>query len=312
MASPLQEYNKQHQDRWTVLIDVPEWIRDSLCSAIANVYFDNYGDVRRNVVSRIERKMRLSLGSVTGMPFTSKTTFKRELREGFRTNSLETLLMLDVTVKYIRDYAPSDVPFSDRSVSDVDLLEYFEDILGDGSKWKVVDERGTDSGIIERVDAQLVTIAKEVDNEHLTEAWNLAFKLKPEPENAIIAAQNALEDIATSSGLTSLTTGIFGGIIGDIRTHPEKYTSAAKEAYELQDKLNKQKNRYNDEFAQWFKEGLNFIQLTNPSRHKSQAVKGFKLSAEAGQQAVIIASLLGWMIKSGSFKKVLKPQKQES
>lgn len=312
MTSPLQIYNNEHRERWDVLNDVPEWINTPLISAVCGVYFTQYHEIRKDVVVNIERKMRLSIEGAVGLSLSSLDSLKIQLASGFRNGEQGALLLLDITIKYIRDYAPSSVPFWGNEVTDKQLLQHFDDILEDGSKWTVSYESNADSGIIERVDEHLLELANQVNNEHLAEAWNLAFKLKPEPEKAIISAQNAIEDIATEVGLTALTTNIYGGIIGDIRTNPGKYLSSAAKAYQLQDKINKQSNNYNDSFALWFKDGLDFIQLTNPARHKGQAVKGFTLDTEAGQQAVVMATILGWMIKNKLFFKPDKTTKRKA
>ncbi|MEO5949100.1 MAG: hypothetical protein ABIP74_01730 [Candidatus Saccharimonas sp.] len=311
MVSPLQEFNDKHHERWTVLTDIPEWIIKPLHTAIDALFFDNYGRLRDNVVTTIEREMRLSLSGVTGISFEYESRFESSLMSALKNASIGGLLLLDIVIKYIRDYAPSQVPFSDHTIEDVKLLDYLDSLLANGSKWMVVDEAGVESGIVERVEPHVLEIAQKINNSHLTEAWNLAFQVKPQPEKAIMAAQNAIEDIATSSGFTSLTTGIYGGIIGDIKSNPDKYISAASGAFTLQDELNKQKNDINDRFAQWIKDGLDFVQLTNPGRHKAKAVKDFKLDPLAGQQAVVMATLLGWMIKEGVFKKV-KPRSKST
>lgn len=48
---------------------------------------------------------------------------------------------------------------------------------------------------------------------------------------------------------------------------------------------------------------MDLIQKTNPARHASKEVKEFSLSAEAAQQAVVIATMICWFIESGTFSK---------
>lgn len=304
MASPLQKFNAENRERWNVLVDMPEWIKDPVVDWITGIYYSDIGSLRTTTVDEVQRRMRIMLRRDTGMPIgDSRTTFIYNLEHSFEHGNVGALLLLDVTVKYVRDYAPSSISFHGSTVSDSDLLDFISGLLSNGSKWKVVRDNGADSGIIERVDQLIVDQAHEIDEDHLTRAWNNAFQLKPDPERAIEEAQKAIESVASKMGLTKLTTGVYGGIIGDIKAHPDRYANAAFAAYELHDTINNTKNGINALYSQWFAITLDLIQKTHPARHKSSATSEFKLSTEAAQQSVVMATALCWLITKQYFKK---------
>ena len=220
------------------------------------------------------------------------------------------LPLLDIVVKYIRDYAPNRLWVKDgydrRYLHDYDMLNNIDDLLSNGSKWKVLRSRNSDSGLIERVNPEITKIAQNLDNDFLIKAWNQAFQRQPDPENAVVSAQKAIENIASNLGLTKATSKVYGTLLGDIKANPHLYFSRARDAYDLQNIITKQpkdKLNVNEQFANWFWSGMDLIQKTNPGRHPSKEVGEFSLSAEAAQQAVIIATMICWFIESGSFFK---------
>lgn len=149
MPSPLQDYNTKNQERWTVLRDMPEWVIDSVTELIQTIYFDTYGDVRPGVVAEVQREFRLIIVDACGINIVSTSTFLRDIKASFRANDGRALLLLDITAKYVRDYAPTDVPFGKSTLEDHKVLEYLETLLSNGSRWTVIEEMEADAGIRE-------------------------------------------------------------------------------------------------------------------------------------------------------------------
>ena len=186
------------------------------------------------------------------------------------------------------------------------ILDAIEGLLENGSKWTVLRTQNSESGLIERINPEMIEIAQKINNDFLTKAWNQAFQLRADPEGAVESAQRAIESIASDRGLTKATSRVYGTLLGDIKANPRRYFSKAKAAYDLHNTLTEQPKDeldINKQFANWFWNGMDLIQKTNPARHVSSAVKEFSLSAEAAQQAVIIATMISWFIESGSFAK---------
>ena len=308
MASPLQEYENNNRERWNVMHNIPPWSADSIIIYLTSIFFDIEND---NVVQTIQRRMRMMLPEYCLVDYDDRYNFLRSLEDD-STNGYEKVVLplLDVAVKYIRDYAPNRLWVKDgynrRYLHDYDMLNNIDGLLSNGSKWKVLRSRNSDSGLIERVNPEITEIAQKIDNNFLTKAWNQAFQRQPDPERAVISAQKAIESIASECGFTKATSGVYGNILRDIRTNPHRYFSKAREAYDLQNIITKQskdKLNVNEQFANWFWSGMDLIQKTNPARHASKEVKEFSLSAEAAQQAVVIATMICWFIESGTFSK---------
>lgn len=306
MASPLQEYENNNRERWKVMHDIPPWSADSIVKLITLIFFKVKND---NVVRTIQRRMRIMLPEYCPVNYHDKYIFSESLEEDCNSGSGDKVLhLLDITIKYIRDYAPNVLQTNSEfgNFRANDLLEVIEDLLSNGSKWKVLRNRGSESGLIERVNPEITKIAQKIDNSFLTKAWNQAFQRQPDPENAVVSAQKAIEDIASERGLTKATSRVYGTLLGDIKANPHLYFSRARDAYDLQNIITKQpkdKLNVNEQFANWFWSGMDLIQKTNPGRHPSKEVGEFSLSAEAAQQAVIIATMICWFIESGSFFK---------
>lgn len=305
MVSPLQEYENNNCERWKVMQDIPPWITEPLVRVLGATFFQIAND---DAVETIQRRMRIVLSEVCPFNYNSESGFEASLR-GDITNGPghKALLLLDITAKYIRDYAPHKVEmYSAEWWHDYEILDQIDNLLNDGSKWKVLRTENSDSGLIERVNPEITETAKRINDDYLTKAWNKAFQQHPDPEGAVESAQKAIETIASKRGLTTATSKVYGTVLGDIKANPDRYFSQASDAYNLHDRLIKKHQDVNAQFAQWFSAGMDFIQKTNPGRHSSNATDGFNLSAEAAQQAVVIATMIAWLIDSGSFKRVQK------
>ena len=318
MASPLQEFQNKSRERWKVMHDVPPWSVDSIVRYITLIFFSVEND---NVIQTIQRRMRIMLPEYCPVDYDDRYNFLRSLKDDSSNGSEKIVLpLLDIVVKYIRDYAPNRLWVKDgydrRYLHDYDMLNNIDDLLSNGSKWKVLRSRNSDSGLIERVNPEITKIAQNLDNDFLIKAWNQAFQRQPDPENAVVSAQKAIENIASNLGLTKATSKVYGTLLGDIKANPHLYFSRARDAYDLQNIITKQpkdKLNVNEQFANWFWSSMDLIQKTNPGRHPSEEVGEFSLSAEAAQQAVIIATMICWFIESGSFFKddVSKKQSKE-
>lgn len=308
MASPLQEFQNKSRERWKVMHDVPPWSVDSIVRYITLIFFSVEND---NVIQTIQRRMRIMLPEYCPVDYDDRYNFLRSLKDDSSNGSEKIVLpLLDIVVKYIRDYAPNRLWVKDgydrRYLHDYDMLNNIDDLLSNGSKWKVLRSRNSDSGLIERVNPEITKIAQNLDNDFLIKAWNQAFQRQPDPENAVVSAQKAIENIASNLGLTKATSKVYGTLLGDIKANPHLYFSRARDAYDLQNIITKQpkdKLNVNEQFANWFWSGMDLIQKTNPGRHPSKEVGEFSLSAEAAQQAVIIATMICWFIESRSFFK---------
>lgn len=308
MASPLQEFQNKSRERWKVMHDVSPWSVDSIVRYITLIFFSVEND---NVIQTIQRRMRIMLPEYCPVDYDDRYNFLRSLKDDSSNGSEKIVLpLLDIVVKYIRDYAPNRLWVKDgydrRYLHDYDMLNNIDDLLSNGSKWKVLRSRNSDSGLIERVNPEITKIAQNLDNDFLIKAWNQAFQRQPDPENAVVSAQKAIENIASNLGLTKATSKVYGTLLGDIKANPHLYFSRARDAYDLQNIITKQpkdKLNVNEQFANWFWSGMDLIQKTNPGRHPSKEVGEFSLSAEAAQQAVIIATMICWFIESGSFFK---------
>ncbi len=255
----------------------------------------------------IETQNRLLLPSDLKIDSESWESMHKSISEQFATNQYETfIIFLECVVKYVRDLTDHSLIYYSKLRNNEDVLNMLEVSLERGSKWKIVFEKGSESGLIERVDSNITKIAKELFNDYLTKAWNEAFGVIPKPDKAIENAQRAVELIASEKGLTNSKTGVYGNLLGDIRSNPDKYISIAKTAYDLSEKLSmnpKVSISINDQFSNWFWQGMDLIQKTNPIHHVSDKTKDFILAPEAGKQAVLIATIICQLISLGYFTK---------
>jgi len=307
MVSPLQEFQNKNRERWKVMYDIPPWIIDPIIAQLENIFFKVNND---NVIQTIQREMRMMFSDYCTVDYEYRQNFLRDLREDGNNGSGKIILaLLDVAVKYIRDYAPDKLYIIDPDIDVLyceDVLNEIDSLLRSGSRWKILWTEDSESGLIERVNPEITKIAQEINDDFLTKAWNQAFQYQPDPENAVVSAQKAIENIASNLGLTKATSKVYGTLLGDIKANPHLYFSRARDAYDLQNIITKQpkdKLNVNEQFANWFWSGMDLIQKTNPGRHPSKEVGEFSLSAEAAQQAVIIATVICWFIESGSFFK---------
>ena len=308
MASPLQEFQDKNRERWKVMHDVPPWVVGSVIGFLEDVFFEIDND---DVIRTIQCRMRMMLSDYCSVDYGNVHNFSRDLEEDSINGSEDIILpLLDIAIKYIRAYAPNPMQLGGRYGTKIwhrdRTLDYIDYLLNNGSKWKVLRTKNSESGLIERINPEITEIAQKIDNNFLTKAWNQAFQRQPDPERAVISAQKAIESIASECGFTKATSGVYGNILGDIKTNPHRYFSKAREAYDLQNVITKQskdKLNVNEQFANWFWSGMDLIQKTNPARHASKEVKEFSLSAEAAQQAVVIATMICWFIESGTFSK---------
>lgn len=281
---------------------VPEWVRDACFSWVEDVYWDSI-DFRVDILNNLEVRHRLSFAKDLSISKVDGRLFDASIKGQLNSsNPRKLLVFLDLTIDYIKNFPLDIVPFENSFKPKEDVLKLLDEILENGSKWRVSEDDGI--GLVERVDENLTEVAKVINNNHLTKAWNEAFGLNPNPEHAVEYAQKAVESVASASGLTKTHTSVFGNVIGDIKAHPDKYSSAASGAFSLNDALSKASLGLNDSFALWVASGMDFIQKSNPGRHQSSATDSFKLSPEAAQQAVLIATLLCHLFSKGGFKKV--------
>lgn len=326
MASPLEILNRNTQDRWKILTDVPVWEKDTVERWIENLLLTKSTDAwghpakatyQHHIIRSIEKANRLIVTDVTGLATTSGDALMSHVRGHLLRDTTEpVILFLELLIKWLRDEHRSDdyVEFGASSSTVQVILAMLEISLRNGSKWTIVYEKNAEAGLIERVSPQLIDAAKEVNNKHLDSAWNLAFGVTPDPKAAIEHAQMALESIASSNGLINATTGVYGALIGDIKTHKGgMYINSAKNEFDLNTVLTKAKEGttdLNDVFAEWFSTGLDLIQKSNPLRHQSNATQGRTIGDNTGKQAVLIATALASLIEGGHFSRATKKIKE--
>ena len=254
MASPLKEYENNNRERWKVMHDIPPWHAESIITCIMRIFFSVEND---DVIQTIQCRRRIMLSEYCPVDYHNEHSFLKSLEEDYNKGSGDIVLhLLDITVKYIRDYAPSPlyVRGDDRvlCIYPRSVLRDIEGFLDNGSKWKVLRDQNSESGLIERVNPEITKITQEINDDFLTKAWNQAFQCQPDPENAVVSAQKAIENIASNLGLTKATSKVYGTLLGDIKANPHLYFSRARDAYDLQNIITKQpkdKLNVNEQFA---------------------------------------------------------------
>lgn len=316
MTSPLEKYNAEHKDRWDILVDFPRWEQDSLIDWIWHVVhgrtIDELGrtpiEYVPGVIYSIQKSERIMFKEELGVPFASWGEMEPVLRVLMINEPEKLLLIIELMIRYVRDGGGSSyISFGESDKKREVVLAVLERILSNGSKWKTVLTVGSPSGLIERVDQHIIDIAQKAKSKNLDSAWAYAFGPNPNPEQAIVEAQLAIEHTASSTGLTNATTKVYGALIGDIKTRRGKnYVSSAKPEYDKGLELIKSKDTgiLDDQFSVWFANGMDLIQKADPARHGSKAVDGFKVSVEAARQSVLIATLLNEMITKGHIKRI--------
>lgn len=321
MSSPLEEYNQKHSERWKILKDIPEWEQKNLFTWLYMVLVTQSSDVfgtqhtsfNSVIIRGIECRNRLLIDKELKINTNSWSDLRKSLETFLITDSRKVILFLELLVIYLRDSSDSYISYGSNSVAKDRVLDRLEAIMANGSKWKVVSERGASAGFIERVDGHLIEQTKKINDKELNDAWLLAFQPSPSPEKAIEHAQSAVESVASKHNLTTATSKVFGTLLGDIKTRKsQSYISIAKPAFDLSNVLAGEKSKevdLNDQFTDWFAGSMNLIQKSNPARHKSNKTTDFKVSPETAKQAVLIATLLCHFIKEGYIAK-LKPSSE--
>ncbi len=315
MSSPFERYNKANHQRWEVLDDFPEWEKANILDWIHALLYpsDQYGRRAYNpkILHYIQSKERIMLARDIGVPIDDwvslHTTLVGLINSDEADRREKAVLFIELLVKYVRDSSDRH-RFGTSVVSEYtsDILSVLERRLQNGSNWRVVTKKGSEAGLIERVNPELLEIAKNSLNDDLHKAWNYAFGAAPKPELAIVHAQSAIEYVASKAGLTNATSKVYGTIIGDITKHKGMiYHSVAKPEFDKILELSKRSGSEIDNlFAEWFVAGMDLIQKSNPVRHKSKGIDDFKVSSGASRQAVIIATAIYEIIdKRYIFKK---------
>ena len=114
MASPLQEFQNKNRERWKVMYDIPPWIIDPIIAQLENIFFRVNND---NVIQTIQREMRMMFSDYCTVDYEYRQNFLRDLREDGNNGSGKIILaLLDVAVKYIRDYAPDELHIIDLGI----------------------------------------------------------------------------------------------------------------------------------------------------------------------------------------------------
>lgn len=320
MTSPLEKFNRDNSSRWSVLQNIPEWEQRSIMGWISNVMNKRTSDLVGSthttynyaVIRNIERNQRVILADVLECDTSNWPDLSRRLWHLIANEPERFILFLEFLVVYVRDFAPRRMDYGSSTVSDTDVLEYLQKSLSNGSKWKIVNRRNSGAGLTEVANEELRATAEKLKNNDLTQAWEAAFQPSPNPQLAIEKSQLAIEHAASEKNLTSVTSSVYGNLLGDIRKHgTTNYIAIAKPEYDLSKELAGEKSGEidpNDQFMTWFWEGMNLIQKSNPARHKSKKTTNFKISAEAGKQAVLVATLLCELIDKGYIAKIDKSQ----
>lgn len=311
MASPLEEFKSNNIQRWDVLQDLPPWEQETVSNWLKNIFveeastFNGRDKFKYSICRTIETENRLMIHEDLGINCGSWSSINASYWELVGAEDFRKLLIfIECVVKYVRDGRGSLITFYSTKISREQALMFLDISLGHGSKWKVVHEKYADNGLEARVDTNLTGIAAELKLNDLTEAWNAAFAVKPDPQRAIEYAQNAIEHVASEHKLTAAKTSVYGNLLGDIKNHPENYVSVASGAFSLMEQIAmdpKNPVKYDDQFSGWVAGAMELIQKSNPARHKSELTKNFVLEPAVGQQAVLMATVLCQLIASGSF-----------
>lgn len=315
MVSPLEKFDQENEARWEVLNDVPEWEKERVLNWIEGATHerghDRYGNptskYHSSLMLTIQRKERIIFADL-GVDISNWYSLKTSLEELLSNNVERLILVLETLVKYVRDNADSSnqVSFFQSKIGKDRALYFLDNILKNGSKWRVVHTSKARAGLEERASEELTDVAKKLVNNDLTEAWNYAFGRETDPKLAIEKAQNAIEYFATKKGLTKASSSVYGVLLGDVKANPKKYESAAVQQFADQDNTLHTENpdgTLNDMMADWFWQTMNLIQKTNVIRHKTSDNDGYVIPIEAARQAVLMATLICEFIENEYFKK---------
>lgn len=316
MSSPLENFNSQHKERWNILSNIPAWEQNGVLFWIEGilikeeeVVFETKRFYQSGILVKIQQDNRLMFWDDLEIGIDDWPTLKQNLRNYISSDDERFIIFLELIIKYLRD-SVNNIYFNSRYTSSSDVLSMLEARLNNGSRWRVVRTANSPAGLIERVDSKITEVAKELNNKFIDDAWELAYKLKPDPEKAIESIQSAIESIASKAGLTKAETKVYGTLLGDVKVRKSKsYQSIAKNEFDLSNKLGKGKSQEqnpNDMFTDWFWMGMDLIQKTNPGHHKSEVTKDIEVSPDSAKQAVLIGTLICQLIDSKYISKVLK------
>lgn len=291
------------------MTDFPEWETVSILNWIRLVLHKRGYDRWSNptsvfnasvlpTIQRVERVMFKDLGIDVSDWTTLRPTLSRMINE----DPEKVILFIELLIKYVRDYVGLDeyCDFGPDKSRGKNILSILNNSLNNGSKWTVVMKPGADVGLIERVNPKYQEVAEDLGNKHLDQAWYDAFGPDTKPDRAVENTQKAIELTASRAGLTSTKSGVYGALIGDIRTQLDKsYLSIAKPEFDKALSLTTKKdgaqvlptNLIDEQYADWFWKGLDLIQKANPVRHSSDGVEEFTVSVDAARQSVLIATL---------------------
>jgi hypothetical protein len=309
MTSPLDKYNQTNNMRWDVLVDIPvwekkriaKWIESLMVRQRAGMFDETIRQYNIGIIESIQTTNRIILEDLDIDP-TNSTSLMNSINRLLVNDQEKFVLFLELLVKYVRDSYSSELGYHDSMLPKKNILDKLERMLANGSKWSIVYRSDASAGFSERVDDNLTNAAKALDSTLLNQAWDAAFRPVPDPEHAITKAQAALEQIASAEGLSSATSSVYGTLLGDIRKHKGKsYVSVAQPEFNLSNELKGEKSTeddMNDQYADWFWKGMNIIQKSNPTRHKSNKTSDIIISPSAAKQAVLVATLLAQLMKS--------------
>lgn len=329
MSSPLESFNIKHSLRWNILVDIPEWEESSILGWLYGIFVTKDVDFLGSpvnsfnsyIISSIEKRHRLLLPRKVAINTSNWPDMRNSLVKMRTLDSSKFIFFLELVVIYVRDNAQGSVQYGNMKYTPETILNILEKLLENGSKWTIVKKSNSNSGFIERVNSNLTALAESLEINELDDSWAEAFKSTPNPERAIEKAQSAIEFMASKYKMTVATTSVYGKFIGELSDLKSSvFVSVSKPEFDLSNILAGKKSNevdVNDQYTEWVKVGLNLIQKSNPTRHKSTATTDFKVSPEAGKQAVLIATILCQIIKDGYIKrlvtkKVKKPKNNKT
>jgi hypothetical protein len=322
MSSPLENFNLQKKDRWNILTNIPAWEQNGVINWIDSILRKNevtgvFGETtsyyKSGILLKVQRTNRVMFSTDLGIDIDEWMSLSSDLHDLIKQDDERFIIFLELMIKYVRD--DTDPLFYNSSPANRSVvLSLLENRLSNGSRWKVVDKKGSPAGLVERVDSKLTDIAIDLNNRFLDEAWDLAYSLKPDPEKAIEKVQSAIEAIASKNGITTAETKVYGTIIGDIKARKSKsYQTVAKKEFDLSNSLAQAKPRkgfepidLNDTYMDWFWNGMDLIQKSNPVHHKSKATSEEDIQVDTARQAVLIGTLFCQLIDSGYIKRTKK------
>ena len=323
MSSPLEKYNSENNDRWKVLIDFPAWEVATILYWIHQVLHERgtnrWGNATSvfdsGVLTAIQRGERIMFSEL-GFDISSWDTVRTNLSRAVNEDPDKALLFTELLIKYVRDYIGfnSYGNYGMSTKSGKDILNILEASLSNGSKWTVVMKSSASVGLIERVNPHYQNAAESLGNTHLDQAWYEAFGPDAKPDRSIENAQKAVELAASKARLTKAKTKVYGTLLGDIHTKLESsYLSVTKPEFDKSLALSNKTDGtpvllpelIDRQYAEWFWNGMDLIQKSNPVRHKSDDADNFAVSKDAARQAVLIATLICELItKKYIYKKV--------